>query len=189
MKRKSLKEVLQFQVATTVFEPNLEITLANLVSEWGDIPYAPLSVVLVYLRFLGILNQTNHWISKSDPFYGDHLLFERIYNNITEEIDGMAEKAVGLGGTQNVNASLQTSQVARLIAAHTMHSTIPQSTDLARSSLRAETPFLRIIDEVHNTLKEMGMLSLGTDNFLAGVADVHESHVYLLKQRCCTESL
>ena len=46
---------------------------------------------------------------------------------------------------------------------------------------------LKINDkEIKNVddLKEMGLLTRGLDNMIAGIEDKHESHVYLLKQRC-----
>ncbi len=171
------------EVLMTV-EPNLGIVTDNMVAEWGGIPYAELSVILVHLKFLAEVHQTHHWTCMGDPYYGDHLLFTRLYDGVKCEIDTVAEKAVGLGSTSNVDLSLVTSQVMRLVSGYGMTTTIPQSTDLARRSLMAEMNFLKVIDRMIECLDECGMLTNGIDNMLQGIADVHEGHVYLLKQRC-----
>jgi hypothetical protein len=67
--------------------------------------------------------------------------------------------------------------------------TIPQSTDLAKRSMIAEMTFLKVIDHVMSSLDECGLLSNGIDNLLQGIADKHEGHVYLLKQRCSKQAV
>ena len=178
---KKLLETLQIQL---IVDPNTSIVVDNMISEWGAVPYAPLSVVLVNLRFLSCVHQTHHWQSKGDPFYGDHLMFERLYNEVTSEIDAVAEKSIGLGCNENVNLVLQTAQLARLASGYGMSQTIPQPTELAKRSMIAEVNFLKAVDTIVCGMKECGMLTRGLDNLIAGIQDVHEGHVYLLKQRC-----
>jgi hypothetical protein len=112
------------------------------------------------------------------------LLFARIYDATKCEIDSVAEKSIGMGSVANVDLRLMTSQLLKLVSGYGMTSTIPQSSDLARRSLLAEMNFLKVIDHMMVSLDECGMLSNGIDNMLQGIADVHEGHVYLLKQRC-----
>jgi len=163
--------------------PNVNITIDNMMSEWGDIPYCQLSIILVHLRALSMIHQTNHWICKGDSYYGDHLLFERLYNETLEEIDSVAEKAVGLGNESNVNVSLQIIQVYRLIQGVGQTATIPQPNSHAETSLNAETSFLHVLEYIVQTLKDEQKSSLGLENMLSDIADKHEKHVYLLKQR------
>lgn len=164
-------------------EPNLHIIADNMMAEWGGMPYPQLSVLLVHLKYLYALHQNHHWTSMGDPFYGDHLLFQRLYQATVEEIDGLAEKAIGLGSTTNVNLMLQTSQLLKLVTSDGNASTIPTSSDLARKSLMAEMNFLKVIDTMLSCLQECGLLTHGLSNMLEGIADVHEGHIYLLKQR------
>ena len=171
------------EVLLTV-EPNLGILTENMMAEWGGIPYAQLSVVLVHLKFLADVHQTHHWTTKGDPFYGDHLLFSRIYDVVKCEVDSIAEKAIGLGSSFNVDLRLVTSQVMKLVSGYGMTATIPQQSDLARRSLLAEMNFLKVIDQMILSLDECGLLTNGVENMLQGIADVHEGHIYLLKQRC-----
>lgn len=167
-------------------DPNTSIVFENMVAEWGGIRMAELSVVLVHLRFLTFVHQTHHWVARGDSFYGDHQLFQRLYDATVEHVDALAEKAVGLAGIENVNISLQTTQLARLVSGYGMMSTIPQTTEIAKRSLAAEVNFIKTTELALETLKESGQLTKGLDNLLAGLLDVHESHIYLLKQRACS---
>ena len=186
MSKKKITE--SFHMMLTV-EPNLHIITENMMAEWGNIPYSQLSVVLVHLKFLSELHQHHHWTCMGDPFYGDHLLFSKLYDSVNEEVDPVAEKAIGLGSTSNVNMQLMHSQVLKLISSVGSGMTIPQSTDLAKRSLIAEMNFLKVIDHAMSSLDECGMLSNGIDNLLQGIADKHEGHVYLLKQRCSKQAV
>lgn len=180
MKNKRLVESMELAL---VVEPNLDIVTDNMVSEWGTVPYPQLSVLLVHLKFLASVHQNHHWITKGEPFYGDHLLFQRLYGDLLEEIDSIAEKAIGLGSTANVDLVLQTSQCLKLVQGYGMTSTIPQPTELAKRSYLAEMNFLKVAAHLVDHMKECGTLTRGLDNLIAGIEDKHEGHVYLLKQR------
>jgi len=183
-----MKKVNENAVLITV-EPNLGISFENMLAEWGGTLYGQLSVVLVYLKFLSFVHQNHHWTSSGDPYYGDHLLFERLYNSVTGEIDTVAEKAIGLGCSTNVNLALMTQQLHKLVTGYGMTATIPQSSDLARRSLMAEMNFLKVIDFAIESLEECGLLTNGVDNMLQDLADSHEKSVYLLKQRCSKSAI
>ena len=180
IERRRLAESLEMVL---VVEPNLDIVTDNMVSEWGSTPYPQLSVLLAHLKFLYSVHQTHHWITKGDPFYGDHLLFQRIYGVTAEDIDSLAEKAIGLGSTANVDLLLQTSQVLKLVQGYGMTSTVPQPTELAKRSYLAEMNFLKVAAHLAEHLKECGTMTRGLDNMLQGIEDRHEGNVYLLKQR------
>lgn len=186
MAHKKLIETLEIRLI--VPEQSGDIALEHMFSEWGSVPMGHLSVLLVHLRFLAMLHQTHHWQAKGDTFYGDHLLFERLYNAVVPEIDVIAEKAVGLGSVDSVNLPLQVSQLNRLIRNYGMSSTIPRPNEFIRRSMIGEVGLLRCADAVITSLKATGMLSRGVDNAIAGIEDSHESALYLLKQRCsCSE--
>lgn len=178
--KKRLVETLEMKI---VADPNVEIVVDNMVSEWGAVPYPQLSVFLVQLKFLSQIHQTHHWTTKGDPFYGDHLLYSRLYDGIAGEVDSIAEKAVGLGSTANVDLVLQTSQIMKLVQGYGMSSTIPQQSELAKRSYLAEMNFLKVASCLAESMKECGTLTRGLDNMLQGIEDKHENHVFLLKQR------
>jgi DNA-binding ferritin-like protein len=160
-----------------------DVEFQNALALWGRIAVPELSVVLVHLRALSLTHQAHHWQSRGDPFYGDHQMFERLYRAIEPEIDSVAERAVGAGGPENVDLVAQLEHALRLVRSQGSVSTIPTQSDLARRSLAAELGFLRCLDLAVESMHECGTLTRGTDNLLAGVEDVHEGHVYLLKQR------
>ena len=160
------------------------IITTNMISEWSQCSVPELSALLSHLRHLGIVHQTSHWTAKADVFYSDHLLFERLYSNVVAEIDVVAERAVGIGTSKNVDVALQTAQVARLSQMLNMVSTIPQPNELAKKSLMAEMTFGAALNTVVSSLKQSNAMTRGIDNMLADIADKHETHVYLLKQRC-----
>lgn len=162
---------------------SLSIELDNMMSEWGDVPYAELSILLVHLRFLALVHQTNHWVAKGDSYYGDHLLFERLYDSVVKEIDQTAEKVIAFGTETNVNMNLQVVQLNRLVQNSQLLGTFPSSAGPATASLASEKRFLEALEYLVQSLKERQMLTLGIENMLTGIADKHEESVYLLKRR------
>lgn len=169
--------------------PHTGLLVDNLVAAWGGIAYAELSVVLVHLRYLALVHQTHHWCAKGDPFYGDHKLFEQLYDQVVEDVDVVAEKAVGLGGEANVNLPLQVNQVMNLCKAYDSPQTVPQSSELARASLVAEFNFLKVLYAASDSMRNCGSMTPGVENMIQALADVHEKHVYLLKRRCSASAL
>ena len=178
-----MKKLVQLHEHTMVHDPNVGIAVDNACAEWGGAPYPQLSVLLVHLRFLSFVHQNHHWVAKGDPFYGDHSLFGELYSNVVGEVDSIAERAVGLGTSQNVDVSLHTSQLLKLVQGYGMTQTIPQPNELARRSLQAEINFLKTCNILVQSMKEAGTLTRGLDNLIAGIEDQHETHVYKLKQR------
>jgi hypothetical protein len=172
-------------------EPKLAISLDGMINEWGGIKYAELSVALVGLKFLQTIHQAHHWIAKGDTFYGDHQLFQWLYDTVTTEIDALAEKAVGLGSERNVDVLLLNRQLERLLTnRYGSSSTIPQVSEFARRSLEAEQWFVGSVDVLVKKIEgNAGLMTLGLENMLAGLADAHEGHIYLLRQRCAKGSL
>lgn len=170
-------------------EPHHDLAIENTMAAWGGIPYTQLSIILVHLRYLAMVHQTHHWTAKGDPFYGDHQLFDRLYEKVVEEVDSIGERAVGMGSEQNVNLALQVIQLAELVRGSDVGQTVPAPNDLAKRSMEAERRFLKVIKDMYNSLREDGLNSLGTENLLQGIADTHEGHVYLLKQRCSSGAL
>jgi hypothetical protein len=131
------------------------------------------------LHALSLLHRSFHWEASGPTGYGDHLLFERLYGPIPEEIDGLAERMVLVFGSRFL--------LDLVAVADTMHLYLETWGAAYRrttaTALRAEQGVLSSIAAARDALKVAGLLSTGLDNFLAGVADTHETHVYLLTQR------
>lgn len=135
--------------------------------------------LLVALRALAMIHQSHHWLTKGESFYADHLLFERLYNNVVEEIDRVGERAIGLGARVEMMApQVQARQVADVVA-QVCSDVTDLSQELILTSLKAEQWFLDFLGSV----KAATAPSIGTDNLLGDLGDTHEEHGYLLQQR------
>lgn len=131
--------------------------------------------LLAKLRTLALYYQTAHWQSKGSLFYGDHLLFERLYNGVAEEIDGVAERAIGLTGVAVVN--LNKSLALMSSEAIKLPYECSENIQFFQASLLLEQDILKFLEEIEPSL------SLGSKDLIAALASAHESNLYLLKQR------
>jgi DNA-binding ferritin-like protein len=156
-------------------------SLPKMVEQW-KIQYSEMSVLLVLLKHAYSVHQHHHWIASKGSYYGDHLLYKRLYEEIDPEIDGVAEKAIGLNNVQNVDLLLQTHQQLHLVKLFGA-STGVNTDDLVRRSLCVEYTLVSSIDVLKESLDNKYMTTYGLDNMLAGISDLHERHIYLLKQR------
>lgn len=145
-----------------------------------------LPAILVLLRAVAVVHQTNHWVSHGPMYYSDHQLFERLYGDMLSEIDEVAERAVGTGqGGKVADARSQMAGVHRIVALFYPEDTDGESGVMA--SFRSEVFLLECIQRFSESMKLQGTLTRGTDDLLAGIESKHEEHVYLLKQRIADE--
>lgn len=136
------------------------------------------STLLANLQALYTAHQSAHWRSKGDNFYGDHLMYQRMYEGIQSEIDSVAERLIA---TTNDETLLDPS---RMLAASTAAlKTIVVAGDIASSMLIAEKTFLKHLCNIIEAMDHVGALSVGVENLLQGIADKHEEHIYLLTRR------
>jgi DNA-binding ferritin-like protein len=148
-----------------------------LASEPGLTPW---TVLMAYLQALAMVHQSHHWNTNGGDFYGDHLLFERLYNESTGFIDDVAERAVGKQMPPMIDVLLQARQIGAIIKGLQNKCFEAGYVEL---SLQGELICLGIIEAVKAKLEELGQLSSGDSNLIEGIADKHESFVYLLRQR------
>jgi hypothetical protein len=163
------------------------IGLAQLNARWSQMAAAaPVALSLASLasmdHALYLLHQSAHWQSSGPTYYGDHLMFQRLYKPINKEIDSLGERAVGLGDPRLV-CPLTTSQMALdLLQAWGKGHRVDAPKRLVQLSLYAEKCFLKAIKEAMAQPASDGVL-----NLLQGIADTHEGNVYLLQQRLIHE--
>ena len=145
-----------------------------------DISLPTLQVLLAILRGAHWAHWTSHWQVKGESHYGDHLLLERIYESLIEEIDTLAEKIVGAYGGMAVapveQAQIMANTVLPLAEAQAEN-------DPIRRALVVEEALQVVFKNIYNSLKKMNTLSLGMDDFLMSMANAHETNLYLLRQR------
>lgn len=180
MPKKRLHESLEAKLLATQSNINVD----NLIHVWSTRKYGQLSVLLAALRSLAMIHQQHHWVSSGTTYYEDHLLFERLYNATNDSVDSVAEKCIGLGDESTVDLQLQLKTIWQFIKDNTSSAfTVDSDNSLVQKSLNAELQFLTLANTVSESLTANGLLTPGLDNMIAGLQDVHESHVYLLKQR------
>ncbi len=131
-----------------------------------------LAVLVSMARAVVAMSQSAHWQSSGPNGYGDHLLFERIYKDVDGFVDGLGEKAMGMGHPGLLGPLGLTEATARFV---TM---VPQDGDAAISVLHALTELMGATE-----LLLKSSLSAGIENFLQGMADALETDLYLLRQR------
>lgn len=136
-----------------------------------------LTDLLACLRALNLHYFEAHWSASGDPYYGDHLLFERLYSNMLDEFDVLAEKLVAYYDEEAVTTTSQVSRIALFARQWEDYG------DLYERSLRAEEDLQVLIEAAYHIVSEQGEMSLGLDDYLMALANDHETHIYLLKQR------
>jgi len=120
--------------------------------------------------------QESHWQVRGQSFYGDHLLFQRLYGSVQDQVDTLAEKMVALYGEKAVDGLDLGAKfevfIRRWGDADCLH----------KRGLLSETDFQALCKWVYDKLTAMGEMSLGMDDFLMATANEHETNQYLLKQ-------
>jgi len=137
-----------------------------------------LSGLLSILWFLRIQHQQVHWLSKGPSYYGDHLLFARLYEAVDAELDQLAEKIIGLDGPV---PCMSGPEGAILVAAQ--FAKFEKIEDLAMRATLSEKMFLSSLKKVYDCLDDRGELTMGLDDLLQAFSNTHETHLYLLQQR------
>ena len=139
--------------------------------------------LLSILRAIHWAHWTSHWKMKGDSFYSDHLLFQRMYEGMVEEIDGLAEKIVGTYGPEAV------SDAPVIIGSMRFFNNHPEGASLYVRALEMEDHLQKAIKTTYDALKASGDITLGMDDFLMALASAHETNQYLLRQKMRTASL
>lgn len=138
--------------------------------------------VLAALRALHWSHWTTHWMVSGASFYGDHLLFERLYTDpLTEEIDGTAERIVGYANPQWAKLHLDAGSVMEA-SAKWIKRWSKESCPIKRALL-AERDTQEAIAAAYQHLKGSDQITLGLDDWLMGLASAHDTNIYLLQQR------
>ena len=120
--------------------------------------------------------QQSHWQVKGRSFYGDHLLFQRLYESVQGQTDALAEKMVGMYGPDAVDGLDLGAKFEVFIRRW------GQVDCLHRRGLTSEEDFQKLVKWTYEKLKSLGELSLGMDDFLMATASEHETNQYLLRQ-------
>lgn len=143
----------------------------------GPMVERAMTTLLAILRAQYWNYQTSHWTSKGMPYYGDHLLFQRLYEQVQEEIDVLAEKMVGYFGAHAVEASASLEAMQEWVDRWT------DEDDLFLRALKSEEDLQVTFKATYDMISDAGGMTLGLDDWIMATANSHESHQYLLQQR------
>ncbi len=135
------------------------------------------ALYIATLKAMALIHQHNHWTTKGDNFYGDHLLFERLYDSALENLDTAAEKFLGIFGEECLNFSLQADLLNKVLSKYKNVSNQP-----AALSLKIEKDFIKLSQDSYKCFEDEGKLTLGLDDMIMSISSQREESVYLLQQ-------
>lgn len=158
--------------------------LLNWVASWDTVeaPYAPLVHLLVIYKAVFHIHQTHHWLTSGPSYYGDHLLFQRLYEELDDLIDGIAERSIGLNGpiVDPVDLAMRIGMVVKFIYPQDPNMDPSELAERSRSVVLMGIQAIRVVIE---HLKSKDLMTAGLDDLLPAHAGVFESHAYLTRQR------
>ena len=133
---------------------------------------------IAFLRAMYLFYQNAHWQSNGPGSYSNHLMFERLYENVSEQIDAIAEKSISLFGNDVLDLSKQTDMISKILSKYSK-----MSNDFVISGIEFEKSFQDVATKIMTEMKEQGRLTLGLENMILGQIDASENpRSYLLKQ-------
>jgi starvation-inducible DNA-binding protein len=133
------------------------------------------NTLVAYLKAIYTIHQQNHWLSKGDHFYDNHLLFQRLYESAQEDLDSIAEKCIGIFGEDSVDYNFQLKITQKIMTKYVSQKGLKQS-------LSAEKDYLKILKTSYLFLKEKESMTLGLDDMIMSIYSKREESVYLLQQ-------
>jgi len=144
-----------------------------------QIPPLPLALLNAWAALHGEhwMMWTLHWRAKGSAQYGDHLLYQRLYEARTPELDRMAEVIAAVGG-----ASLLDPGRAMAAAQPFLASIDALQVPDAHKGLVATQTVMLALQEANNVAQGTPY-EMAVNNALAGFSDSHLEAVYLLQQR------
>ena len=135
------------------------------------------ALYIATLKGIALIHQHSHWTTRGMAFYGDHLLFERLYNSALTDLDLAAEKFMGLFGDQVLDYDLQADLLHKILLKYNSLEGSP-----LEMSLNVEKDFLKFSKDAYNCFEDEGKLTLGLDDMVMAIASQREESVYLLQQ-------
>jgi DNA-binding ferritin-like protein len=135
--------------------------------------------VLACLRASYLSYQTSHWqvwqvIGGS--FYGNHLLFARLYESVQKQVDELAEKLVGYLGREVVGLDHQIKHIAGYVVRWS------QIDCHHKRGLQSEVELQQALKRAYEGIKQVNAMTLGLDDWIMATANAHEENEYLLQQ-------
>lgn len=150
----------------------------------GSSPFGELSALIALLNAEAGIARAHHWQSRGAAFYSDHEMYGVIYDKINAQVDGLAERAVGLSSEVSVQPVYQ-AEAAQLLISKMYNGSrdIFSPEQMATASLTAARTVLDAIALCIKGMTTRGSLTIGLENLLQTYADEQEQFIYFLRQR------
>ena len=132
--------------------------------------------LLSILRAMQIHYHTMHWKSHGQNFYGDHIMYERIYKSLKKDIDECGEKSIALFGDNSIDEV----ELAQMILSWIIRW---NSTNEHDKAVMPEVDLQNVAKQTFDQLSSANNLSMGLNDFLMTICNKHETDLYLIKQR------
>ena len=132
--------------------------------------------LLAGMRAVYMTLQTAHWQSSGEGYYGKHELLQKIYEEIEEGYDSLAERAVLYLGPWAVDPVQQNAWIGQCLQ-RWVNIECPIDRSYA-----AALDFRDRLEMTHAILQARDELSLGMENYLGEIAAGHDQHLYLLQR-------
>jgi DNA-binding ferritin-like protein len=129
------------------------------------------------LRHMQFYAHNAHNACQGDTFYSDHDELGSLYGTYEGFYDGVIERLIGLG--QAVDLIKIQSDAVKMLEGEATPTTFNEAFS---TILSCEEALYKLIEDANATA------SLGTQNFLQGIADTSEVRQYKLKQRLSKSS-
>jgi len=144
-------------------------------------------LLLIYICFTKA-NQTwfhaAHHLTKGKGFAGDHeLLYGKIYQTLTEDLDALIERAIGLTDNEMCACPIVISDMTSRILKSFFSPADRTDQEIVEIAYDSLEGLLQNLENLHEKFELIGMLSLGLEDLLAGFASQYETYLYMLKQR------
>ena len=134
------------------------------------------ALYIATLKALYLIEQHCHWTTKGNDFYGDHLMFQRLYESAQEDVDLAAEKFIGVFGLECLDYTMQADLLNKVLLKY------KDIEDPVSCCLKIEQDFIKFSQSAYDCFKEEETMTLGLDDMVMSIASSREESVYLLKQ-------
>ena len=149
----------------------LELVVSSMDSPSVSVPEGLVNA-LASLRSLYMIQQQNHWECRGPNFYGNHQLFARLYDTASKDADDLAERLIGLYGTDAIPMTALLPKVAEFVGALCNNAQLPQIV----CGVQSEHAVLKVLEAA----VELPGLSKGLDDLLRTQCGNREQGIYLL---------
>lgn len=135
-----------------------------------------------------------HHVAKGAGFAGDHeLLFSEIYEMLDEHFDAVVERAIGLSCVEDSACPKKIAENACAVLCCWPSPTELKGKELSSVGSKIIGKMISCVEKMHSKLESIGLMTLGLDDMLGGIASDYEVVQYKLLQRtkssrtCCTD--